>query len=305
MPLYQPPASGTGAAGTAGSGGAGIDGEDGQDSFIPGPPGIAGAAGAAGAPGSQTLAILGFDGEDGDTTYAQGPTGPQGATGSVAVATDTIWDAKGDLAAATAADTAAKLTVGANGFVLTADSAETTGLKWVAAGGGALVLLEQHPASASATLDFTAFISATYDDYQFELVDVLPATNAVQLLMRCSVAATFDASSLYGTGAWTYVSGGSTTFGSTTTSITTSNANDTDNNAGRGVVGQVRLYNPGGSQAYKKLTYDIGWLTGGVPKHATAMGFYNNTSAVDGFRFLFSTGNITSGTIRVYGIAKT
>jgi hypothetical protein len=44
----------------------------------------------------------------------------------------TIFDAKGDLIAATAADTAARLAVGTNGHVLTADSTESTGLKWVA-----------------------------------------------------------------------------------------------------------------------------------------------------------------------------
>ena len=51
----------------------------------------------------------------------------------------TILDAKGDIIAATAADTASRLAVGANGTVLTADSAEATGLKWAtpaAAGSG-------------------------------------------------------------------------------------------------------------------------------------------------------------------------
>lgn len=51
------------------------------------------------------------------------------------VATDTIWDAKGDVVGGTGADTAARLAVGANGTVLTADSTQTTGLKWAAAGG--------------------------------------------------------------------------------------------------------------------------------------------------------------------------
>jgi hypothetical protein len=42
----------------------------------------------------------------------------------------TIVDAKGDIIAATAADTVSRLAVGANGTFLTADSVEATGLKW-------------------------------------------------------------------------------------------------------------------------------------------------------------------------------
>jgi hypothetical protein len=42
----------------------------------------------------------------------------------------TILDAKGDLISATAADTPARLAVGANNTVLTADSTTATGLKW-------------------------------------------------------------------------------------------------------------------------------------------------------------------------------
>ena len=59
-------------------------------------------------------------------------------TGTVALTTTviptTLIDAKGDLIAGTADDTAGRLAVGTNNYVLTADSGESTGLKWAAAG---------------------------------------------------------------------------------------------------------------------------------------------------------------------------
>lgn len=52
--------------------------------------------------------------------------------GSGDVATDAIFDAKGDLAVGTGSDTADNLAAGANDTILMADSAAATGLKWVA-----------------------------------------------------------------------------------------------------------------------------------------------------------------------------
>jgi hypothetical protein len=66
------------------------------------------------------------------TAYVQTEIAGLGGGGSVA--TDTIFDAKGDLAVGTGSNTAARLAVGGNGLVLTADSAEATGTKWASPG---------------------------------------------------------------------------------------------------------------------------------------------------------------------------
>jgi hypothetical protein len=61
-------------------------------------------------------------------------TGVKWAASSGTGIPETLLDAKGDLIVASAADTAARLAVGTNGYVLAADSTESTGVKWVEIG---------------------------------------------------------------------------------------------------------------------------------------------------------------------------
>lgn len=76
-----------------------------------------------------------------------------------AVAKSTV-DAKGDLLVGTADDTVGRLAVGTNTYILTADSAEATGLKWAAPAGGGKVL---QVVSASTTTE-TTNSTTTYAD---------------------------------------------------------------------------------------------------------------------------------------------
>jgi hypothetical protein len=70
----------------------------------------------------------------------------------------TILDAKGDLIVATAADTPARLAVGSNDTVLTADSSTATGLKWAAAAGGKLLQVVNADTNSAVTSSSTTYV---------------------------------------------------------------------------------------------------------------------------------------------------
>jgi hypothetical protein len=100
----------------------------------------------------------------GDITGVTAGTGISGGgtSGTVTVTNSmaTAIDAKGDLIAGTGADAFSRLGVGTNGQVLTADSAEATGLKWAAAAGGGKVL----QVVSATTGTSTTISSTTYTD---------------------------------------------------------------------------------------------------------------------------------------------
>jgi hypothetical protein len=93
----------------------------------------------------------------------------------------TIFDAKADLLTATANDTPARLAVGTNGQVLTADSAEATGLKWATPSTPKLSFVT--PSS-----DFSTS-STSYVDVTGYTITITPvsATNKIQVTANLGV----------------------------------------------------------------------------------------------------------------------
>lgn len=199
----------------------------------------------------------------------------------------------------------AGLAIGTAGQVLTVNSGATAP-EWATPNAGR-VLLATKTASASASLDFTEFDNATYRRYEFELDAVLPATDAVSLYLRTST----DGGSTYDSGASDYqwnangFSGAAATQGGAATAsdmqlntviVWGNSTNET------GVSGLLRLW------AAPAATYThvegavAGWSSAGTLLRLSVGGARLSAADVDACQFLFSSGNITSGTIRMYGI---
>jgi hypothetical protein len=119
----------------------------------------------------------------------------------------TAIDAKGDLVAGTGADTFAKLTVGANGTVLTADSAEATGLKWATAGGGGKVLQV-----VQATTSTAARVASTSMTDSGLSVTITPTLNTSKVLILVSQQLQLERSAGTVRGAWQLLRGATPIF---------------------------------------------------------------------------------------------
>jgi hypothetical protein len=220
-----------------------------------------------------------------------------GTSGTVTITNSmaTTIDAKGDLIGGTGADTFARLAVGTNGQVLTADSAETTGLKWstVAGGGGDLIKTGSGSYSATSSISVDNCFSSSYDYYKLYVNFTGTSTQNVDLRLRAGGAD--DSSSNYSF-EFSYLSG------------TTNNANrdasqtgfriGTAFSGGEEMFSEITLYNPFLAQN-TGLQVLCTSKAGTANELQTFFGSHAVASSFDGFT-IYNGGNKT-GKYRVYG----
>jgi hypothetical protein len=196
---------------------------------------------------------------------------------------------KGDLFTFSTLD--ARIGVGANNTVLTADSAEATGLKWAAPSSGGMTLLDSGTLSGASVT--TASLSASYQDLRIIFRNIRPATDASFFIFRFNA----DSNTRY-----SYSNGntGVMTFGETYMSFNPAIDSGASTATAVLIVPDYANTTTWKQCYWNTLTNNSTTPTSGDINRGT--GVYNQTSAISSLTFLMSTGNFTSGNYYVYGV---
>ena len=188
-----------------------------------------------------------------------------------------------------------------------------TALDSIASGGLNLITTNTISSGVSSS-SFTSGIDSTYDTYMFKFINMHPASSNTHFRVNFRDGGSdFDASKT------------TTTFFSrhkeddSGASLGYDNSRDLANGTGYQDIyfdtganasdecgsGTLFLFSPS-STTFVKHFISVSSSYGDTPRayHNFMAGYCNTTSAIDGVDFKFSSGNIDSGVIKMYGLSK-
>ena len=178
--------------------------------------------------------------------------------------------------------------------------------------GGTFNLIQTQTASSSSTISFTSGIDSTYKEYVFKFYDCHPATDNVDFQVNFSS----DSGSNYNVTKTTSFFAAYQNESGSATALTYADANDLAQSTGfqmlndgvgngndESCVGTMHLFSPSSTTFVKHFmaTSHRYYYTDYAIVDYMA-GYCNTTSAINAVQFKFQSGNMDSGTIKLYGI---
>jgi hypothetical protein len=250
--------------------------------------------------------------DGGDITEVAAGTGISGGgtTGSVTITNSmaTAIDAKGDLVPGTGADTFARLEVGANGTVLTADSTETTGLKWVApAAGASFTLLNSGGTALTGAQDITISGISGMNTISIFVVGASSANAGASIVLRLNGSTTdTDYSQVFieNTAATSYATTIFDANGYKPGAITSLTFAQLSQDAGSTVFGSAMIY--GANTTNPKMIQMFGGArpsSSNQQRQQIKSAIFEPAATISSITIRSSSGNLDAGTVYVYGSA--
>jgi hypothetical protein len=166
---------------------------------------------------------------------------------------------------------------------------------------GELVYIGSVTASNDATVEFSG-LSSTYSKYVVEIEDLVPASDASTLHIRTSTdnGSTFDSgASDYQYNQWQAGSGITVSRAGAAQIILFSSCGT---GTGEAVSGSVEILRPSATTYTKVAARLVGLDSTANFGTAIVGGLRASAADVDAIQFLMNTGNIASGTFRLYGV---
>ena len=195
----------------------------------------------------------------------------------------------------------------ANNNSLSAITTKPSGLS-----GGSMNLISTQTASSSSTISFTSGIDSTYDEYVFKFYDIHPATDNTQFSFQVdtgtntnynqTITSTFfdayhdesDSDNAVG-----YRTALDQAQGTAFQNLTGFSGNGNDECSS----GTLHIFEPSSSVFVKHFISNINDYTfANYISSSYVSGYINTTTAITRVQFKMSSGNIDSGTIKLYGI---
>ena len=182
---------------------------------------------------------------------------------------------------------------------------------------GKMTLIKEQTASSSSSISFvdgssSVVLDNTYPIYVFKYINIHPATDSVYFNVNFST----DSGSNYNVTKTTTIFIGFHKEDNSTAVLQYQTGDDLAQSTSDAILsvlvgngndestsGELILFNPSSTTFVKHfISKSNDYERNNASSNTFASGYGNTSSAIDGVRFKFSSGNIDSGTIKLYGI---